>query len=650
MSTPSNSEAQREVRLLDGLARALQALLDGHQFDDGIRAALEIIGDASSADRVYVFDVLPDTSGEPAAMRQLFEWTSAGSSPQIDNAELQNLPFEPGFTAWRDTLRRRESITARIADRPASERILLEPQDILAIAVVPIFARSRFWGFVGFDNCRSDRLWAVEEIHLLEAFAASLGSAIENDLTRRELIEANAQLAEQAAELKRGRRVALSLIEDAQLEHERAAAANEAKSTFLATMSHEMRTPLNGILGFVDLLLADDLSDGHRDSLDTIASSGRTLLRLINDLLDLARIESGAIELQPTTGAFRECLAPDIATLAKLAEQKNVALHFDVDPGVPEVLELDFGRYRQMLMNIVGNAVKFTDHGVIRIGIRSSETSATAVTLDCVVRDTGDGIPPEALERIFNPFGQAHHSIQRRFGGTGLGLAICRDLCHLMGGRIDVASQLGEGSTFQFSVQAHPAQHPDPSSPPTRGIEFPHLAATHPARILVVDDVAINRKLLASFLGKIGYTPEFAKDGSEAIVLAADQPFDVILMDVFMPQVDGCEATRRIRAAENGTTHTHIVGISADAMAENRHRCASAGMDGFLTKPIHLADLLDTLRSGLENRPRSGPNSVLSGPEQNRTETEQNRIGRQFKTGLGGLGSSAGSASEEAEA
>jgi signal transduction histidine kinase/ActR/RegA family two-component response regulator len=598
-----DKEAHREFRLLTGLASALQTLLASGDFDTAIQASLGILSDASGADRVYIFDNLPDDSGDPVAIRQRYEWAAAGSTPEIDNPDLKYIPYDPVFTAWKTAFLAHEFIADRLADRPLSERDFLAPQGILAIAVVPIFVRDRSWGFVGFDNCQTDRSWTVGELGVLEAFAAGLGKAFENELTRRELLEANERLATQAAELKRGRRIALSLAEDAKRSQEQAAAANGAKSTFLAVMSHEMRTPLNGIIGFVDLLLADDLAEDHRDSLRTVAASAHTLLDLINDLLDLARIESGAIEIEPVTGPLRECLAPDTATLSKLAEKKGLILHFDVDPGVPDLLRLDFGRYRQVLMNVVGNAIKFTATGSIRASIRATEATDGQVTLDCVVRDTGTGIAAESLEQIFNPFGQAHRSIQRRFGGTGLGLAICRDLCRLMGGQIDVHSQLGVGSTFRFTVHAeiaHSTAHPKSTE---RATDFPRLSATHPGRILVVDDVAINRKLINSFLKRLGYQAELATDGSEAVALAAATPFDVILMDVFMPIVDGCEATRQIRASEIGTAPTRIIGISADAMAENRTRCAAAGMDAFLTKPIHLPDLLEVLRSSLEPRP-----------------------------------------------
>ncbi len=571
---------------------------------------------AADVDRACIYKLVRNPTGRATTASRVHEWNNPKSEIERGFVDVPEVPFDPDFRAWSDTLERGEIINDAIVDRPSHEQPLFDSLGILAIAAVPIFVARQCWGFLAFKSCREVRVWRPSDIQLLEAATAGFGNAIERHVATLALQQANERLAAQASELQRGRRAALSLIEDAQRERERAAAANEAKSTFLAVMSHEMRTPLNGILGFVDLLLADELAPEHRDSLRTISSSGRSLLTLINDLLDLARIESGAIELEPVTGSFREILSADFATLGKLAEKKGIGLHVDIDPEVPDTLLLDFGRYRQIVMNVIGNAIKFTDDGSIRASIRAIDPSSTSVTLDCIVRDTGTGIPPESIEQIFNPFGQAHHSIQRRFGGTGLGLAICRDLCRLMGGSIDVQSQLGVGSTFHFSVQATAATSPATPKPPTRDNDFPNLSATHPASILVVDDVAINRKLIGSFLRRLGYQPQFAGDGSEAIELAAATKFDVILMDVFMPRVDGYEATQQIRTNENGSTPSRIIGISADAMSENRTRCREAGMDAFLTKPVHLRDLLDVLRSSLENRSAPGQNSSLANSDE----------------------------------
>lgn len=588
-------------QLLAGLATALQTLLESGDQEASLRRALAQIGAGAGIDRACIYENIRDERGRSIAARQIHEWANDGFAPYGESFDIALVPYAPDFLDWRDRLKMGDLIIASIRDRPPSERPLFESLGIVAIAAVPIFASHVLWGFLAFKSCRGTRDWLPAEIQLLKAAAAGIGSATERHHAAIELKAANETLATQAAELKRSQRVALSLIEDAQRERERAAAASEAKSTFLAVMSHEMRTPLNGILGFVDLLLADDLIPEHRDNLDTVASSARTLLSLINDLLDLARIESGAIEIESTTGPLRESLAPDVATLTKLAEKKGIVLHFDIDPSVPDLLHFDFARYRQILMNVIGNAVKFTAEGSIRAGIRAINTTSDHTILDCIVRDTGTGISRESIGQIFNPFSQAHQSIQRHFGGTGLGLAICRDLCKLMGGQIEVQSQLGIGSTFQFTVRAELGQSLDIPAPGNRITSFPKLSTTHPGRILIVDDVAINRKLIDSFLKKLGYEAAVATDGSEAVALSAETPFDVILMDVFMPNVDGYEATRRIRTHENGDSHTYIVGISADAMSENRARCTAAGMNAFLTKPIHLPDLLEVLRSSLGN-------------------------------------------------
>ncbi len=396
-------------------------------------------------------------------------------------------------------------------------------------------------------------------------------------------------------------------IESARQAEEKAAKASDAKSAFLAVMSHEMRTPLNGIIGFADLLRTEDLSDSALDYLQTINASSQVLLSLINDLLDLARIEAGALEITPGNGHFREILTPNLTALQKLARTKNIELRFEIDESVPEFLELDHARYRQVLLNLVNNALKFTPRGCVSVEIHASPSAEGPITLETTVTDTGIGIEPADLPQIFNAFAQAHQGVTRRFGGTGLGLTICQDLCRRMGGDIEVQSSPGSGSKFRFTVEARETTAPAHTNARTAKA-YPKLQETHPASILVVDDVKTNRLLIGSFLKKLGYEPEFADDGAEAAALASANHFDVILMDVFMPNLGGYEATKGIRSYEAehpDKTPCVIIGVSADALVENRQLCLNAGMDDFITKPVHLGDLLDVLRESLNRR--SGP-------------------------------------------
>lgn len=596
----SSDNSQRQ--LLAGLARALQSLLHGGEFNSNVQRALGELGQAADTERVYIFENLRDASGSIHAIRQRFEWVAEGTVPEIDNPDLQFIPYDPKLARWRTHFLRHEPVYGIVSDFPDGERDILEPQNILALAVVPIVFEDPFWGFLGFDNCRTARHWTTEEIELLQAAAAGFGGAFERQVASDRLREANDTLALQAAELQRSRRVALSLTEDAQLAGENAAAANRAKSEFLAVMSHEMRTPLHGILGFVDLLLDEPLPPVALDHVRTVGSSGQILLTLINDLLNFSKIESGSLEIDPSVVDLREVLLPDTQTLRRLADQRRISLKVSFDPSVPTYLELDANRFRQIARNIIGNAIKFTEKGGVSVTITTSPFEKTdSLLLETTVEDTGIGIGDDNLTRIFEPFIQASVTTHRRHGGTGLGLSICRNLCTKMGGSIDVQSELGRGSIFQFSVLARPV---NPATLERRGTNLdriiPNLEIDRSTTFLVVDDVATNRRLMSAILKRMGLEATLAESGEDALQKCASRAFTVILMDVCMPGIDGYETTTRIRELETSTGHrSAIFGLSADVLPENHQLCLRHGMNGFLSKPLHLPTFVDLLNSTL---------------------------------------------------
>jgi signal transduction histidine kinase/ActR/RegA family two-component response regulator len=364
---------------------------------------------------------------------------------------------------------------------------------------------------------------------------------------------------------------------------DRAEESVRAKSEFLATMSHEIRTPMNGIIGFANLLLETELTPLQREHADTVRNAARGLLVILNDILDYSKIEAGRVDLERVSFSPASVIDETVSILAQGARQKGVALAGSAAAGVPPWAVGDPHRLRQVLLNLSGNAVKFTERG--RVDVRASVLAGDPPRLRFEVVDTGIGIAADVKARLFDRFTQADSSVARRFGGTGLGLAICKRLVELMGGAIGVDSTVGVGSTFWFEVPlTTAAAAPDPAAGTA-------AVTARPLRILLVDDAEMNRRLALFMLQAAGHQVEAAADGAAAVDAAARASFDVILMDVQMPGIDGYEATRQIRALPGGTA-VPVIAMTANVMQEDVDRCFAAGMDAHLSKPIDKAELL----------------------------------------------------------
>lgn len=389
------------------------------------------------------------------------------------------------------------------------------------------------------------------------------------------------------------------------LQKNAAEAAGRAKGSFLAMMSHEIRTPLNSVLGFADLLLATPLDPSQREHLHTIRSSGDALLVLLNDILDFSKIESGhmQVDLRPTDLA--RCLQEAVDLHRPNAFAKKLGLTLAVDEDVPRHILTDSSRLRQILLNLIGNAVKFTAEGEVRVTAELTPAPAAEKLgrLRILVADTGIGISREQQERLFTPFTQADSSTTRRFGGTGLGLAISKRLAVLLGGELSLVEHPGAGATFALELPAvlpGPEQMTGPAGPPD--LELPAFDAVpghHLPRVLVVDDNTLNRRLTSQLLRQLGAENETVASAEECFARLEESSFELILMDVQMPGMDGLEATRRIRRREeaDGIVRTPIVALTADAMVGDRERCLAAGMNDYLTKPIRREALARVLQA-----------------------------------------------------
>ncbi len=385
---------------------------------------------------------------------------------------------------------------------------------------------------------------------------------------------------------------------------ERAESAAAAKSAFLANMSHEIRTPMNAILGFTELLLDTTLTDSQRRHLTTVRGSARSLLSLLNDILDTAKLDKGAMELEVVDFSLRTVCEQALDSLRLLAQRKNLALHLDYPGAEPRFFKGDPLRVQQVLLNLVGNAIKFTERGVVTLRMRQEGGQ-----IHLAVIDTGIGIAADRLDRIFDAFAQADASTTRRFGGTGLGTTISRQLVERMGGRITVESEVDQGSTFHVWL-------PLPAGDAARAESDATEAAVTlpPLRLLVADDVAQNGELLQIILGREGHQVTLASDGLQALKAFSDERFDAVLMDVHMPGLDGLGATRRIRNFEHaqGRGHTPVVALTASVLEEDRQAALAAGMDGFAVKPLDPARLFAEIARVLGLTPGRSP--ALAGP------------------------------------
>ncbi len=555
---------RRRDLILESTRFAAQKFLSTSRWETVVTEVMAKMGEAALISRIYILEKEMADDGK-FRLKQRCEWIAA-ASPAPEEAAAQNALVMMGtdFDIFVPLMERGQMLTSQNPALSAQALELHQIRHVKSFIAPPIRVENHWWGLLALGDCVQERVWTDAERDSFQAVADMLGAAIGRQFTQNALVKAK----------------------------ESAEAASQAKSQFLANMSHEIRTPITGVLGMLQLLQQTELNKHQARYAANAFTSAQTLLTVIGDVLDFSKIEAGKMELDEHRFVPAEVVDTVVRLFAERAEDKGIELVFRVGPDVPRQLRGDSNRLRQILINLVGNAVKFTSGGEVVLTCQREETSARTTTLGFEIRDTGCGIDPEKLKLIFDPFAQADNSMARKYGGTGLGLTISRQFCELMGGQIAVESAVGRGSTFSFAL-------PFKNIPDDAVNVRPALLDLPGLRVLVVDDCATTREINCEWITTWRGQPDAAADATQALEklrqAARDgRPFSVAVLDWKMPGVDGMALARLIKE-DPQLQKTGLVLLSSYTQHGGFEKIAAAGFAAFVPKPAGKSDLYDAI-------------------------------------------------------
>ena len=578
-------DTRHRDRLMQIVNDAAFSLLSSNQdtFESALNDSMQMMGAAFDVDRICIWQIAAEPGTETPVFTEVSCWDNdIAAQAGTFNFSPDTFSAVSAMADWPSQFADRQSIQLSFSNLTAADQALFATAKIKSLLLLPIFLQEDFWGFAGFCNLHQEQIISANE----EAVLLSGSLLIANAIYRNEMMQRLVQAREDAL------------------------AGTRAKSAFLASMSHEIRTPMNAIIGMVTIAKNSDDVLRKDYALDKIETASVHLLQVINDILDISKIESGKLEIVPVTFRFKDLIHRIDDVSSHRMEEKNQVFSTVIDPNIPDCLFADDQRLLQVIINFLSNASKFTpENGLITLSARITGYREDKLLLRIDVTDTGIGITPEQQTRIFDSFEQAENSTTRKYGGTGLGLTISKNIIQLMGGEIELKSEPGKGSTFSLIVPAgyqtgtdesdtpeSLPQSDEPSSELQTAVDF---SAYH---ILLAEDVEINRIIFCTMLENTGLQIDCVVNGREAVQLYKENPdkYALILMDVQMPEMDGYDATRLIRGSGTANAGTiPIIAATANVFREDIEKCHEAGMDGHIGKPIILKELVQVLKEYL---------------------------------------------------